>query len=56
VRKRNLETKETRETERKMSVPARQSELAPAPRAEGGCCPDPSSVAGVQKVDRDEMQ
>lgn len=59
MRKKKLETKETRETERKMSAPARQSELAPAPRGEGGCCPccpDPSSVAAGQKGDQVEMQ
>lgn len=55
MRKKNLETKETRETKRKMSAPARQSELAPAPWGEGGCCPccpEPSSVAGGKKVTR----
>lgn len=59
VRKKKLETKETRETERKMSAPARQSELAPAPWGEGGCCPccpDPSSVAAGQKGDQVETQ
>lgn len=35
-----------------MLAPARQMELAPAPRGEGGCCPDPSSAAEEQKVSR----
>lgn len=52
MRKKNLETKETRETKRKMSAPARQSELAPAPQGEGGCCPDLPAAAGGKKVTR----
>lgn len=59
MRKKNLETKETRETKRKMSAPARQSELAPAPWGEGGCCPccrDLSSAAGEQKGDQIGIQ
>lgn len=56
MKKKKLETKETRETERKISAPARQSKLAPAPWGEGGCCPccpDRSSVATGQKGDQE---
>lgn len=59
TKKKKLETKETRETERKMSAPARQSKLAPAPWGEGGCCPccpDLFSMATGQKGDQVEMQ
>lgn len=38
MRKKKLETKETRETKRKTSAPARRSKLATAPRGEAGCC------------------
>lgn len=59
MRKKKLETKETRETEREMWAPARQRELAPAPWGEAGCCPccpDCSSMAVVHKGGQIEVQ